>query len=75
MLAKLEEEDTDDTIVHGHITSISVLRTHRKLGIGYKLMNATHKEMQDVYDCSYVSLHVRVGNRAAIGLYRDKLNY
>ena len=31
--------------------------------------------MEKVFDCDCVSLHVRVSNRAALGLYRDKLEY
>jgi len=72
VLAKIEEESED---VHGHITSLSVLRSHRKLGIANKLMNATHKAMQEVFDAEYCSLHVRVSNRAALGLYEGKLKY
>lgn len=37
VLAKMEEEPSDG-IPHGHITSLSVMRTHRKLGIAEKLM-------------------------------------
>lgn len=31
--------------------------------------------MQEVYDAEYVSLHVRVGNRAAFSLYSSTLGY
>ena len=31
--------------------------------------------MQEVYDAEYVSLHVRVGNRAAFTLYSQTLGY
>ena len=37
VLAKMEEEPTDG-LQHGHITSISVMRTHRRLGIAERLM-------------------------------------
>ena len=37
VLAKMEEEPADG-VQHGHITSISVMRTHRRLGIAEKLM-------------------------------------
>ena len=37
VLAKMEE-DPADGIQHGHITSLSVMRTHRRLGIAEKLM-------------------------------------
>lgn len=33
------------------------------------------KEMQEVYEAEYVSLHVRVGNRAAFSLYSHTLGY
>lgn len=31
--------------------------------------------MEQVFAAKYVSLHVRVSNRAALGLYKDKLKY
>ncbi|KAJ4329703.1 N-terminal acetyltransferase A complex catalytic subunit ard1 [Ascochyta clinopodiicola] len=37
VLAKMEE-DPADGIPHGHITSLSVMRTHRRLGLAEKLM-------------------------------------
>lgn len=37
VLAKMEEEPTDG-VQHGHITSLSVMRTHRRLGLAEKLM-------------------------------------
>lgn len=37
VLAKMEEEPADG-VPHGHITSLSVMRTHRKLGLAKKLM-------------------------------------
>jgi hypothetical protein len=33
----MEEEPTDG-VQHGHITSLSVMRTHRRLGLAEKLM-------------------------------------
>jgi len=38
-------------------------------------MAAAHRDMQAVYNAKYSSLHVRVSNRAALGLYRGKLTY
>ena len=76
VMAKMEDEDLEkDEPVHGHITSISVLRSHRKLGIATKLMRASMFAMRSIYDAEYCSLHVRVGNRAAIALYRDTLAF
>ncbi len=37
LFLRREEESTE---CHGHITSLAVLRTHRKLGLATKLMNA-----------------------------------
>ncbi len=37
VLAKMEEEPADG-VQHGHITSLSVMRTHRRLGLAEKLM-------------------------------------
>lgn len=42
VLAKMEE-DPADGIQHGHITSLSVMRTHRRLGIAEKLMRQSGK--------------------------------
>ncbi|CAD8169334.1 unnamed protein product (macronuclear) [Paramecium tetraurelia] len=76
VLAKQDEEDEEGTkLEHGHITSLSVLRTHRKLGLANKVMQSTHRDMDKIFESHYVSLHVRVSNRAALGLYRDKLGY
>ena len=68
-------EGHDEKLVHGHITSISVLRTYRRLGIATKLMLAAEEAMKEAYNGDYVSLHVRVTNRAAIGLYKDVLKF
>lgn len=38
-------------------------------------MNYSHDSMRKVQSCKFVSLHVRVSNRAALGLYRDRLGY
>ena len=49
VLAKMEEEPLNG-IPHGHITSLSVMRTHRRLGLAEKLMrqsrthNRPHKD-------------------------------
>jgi ribosomal protein S18 acetylase RimI-like enzyme len=42
VLAKMEE-DPPDGVQHGHITSLSVMRTHRRLGIAEKLMRQSRK--------------------------------
>lgn len=77
VMAKMEDDEDNqkETHVHGHITSISVLRSHRKLGIATKLMKATEYAMMTIYGAEYCSLHVRVTNRAAIALYKDVLGF
>ena len=76
VLAKMEDDEgKEDFIPHGHITSISVLREYRKLGLATKLMRAAQHQMKTIYEAHYCSLHVRVSNRAAITLYKDVLGY
>ena len=60
---------------HGHITSLAVLRTHRKRGIATALMKRSQLEMATVFGAHYVSLHVRKSNRAAFRLYNSTLKY
>jgi len=72
VLAKMEDETEE---VHGHITSLAVARTHRKLGIASKLMRATIEVMKDCFSSEYVSLHVRYTNRAAFALYSSTLGF
>ncbi len=42
VLAKMEEEPVNG-IQHGHITSLSVMRTHRRLGLAEKLMRQSRE--------------------------------
>lgn len=74
VLAKMEE-DPPDGVQHGHITSLSVMRTHRRLGIAERLMRMSQRAMGEVYNADYVSLHVRMSNTAALHLYRDTLGF
>ncbi|KLO07919.1 acyl-CoA N-acyltransferase [Schizopora paradoxa] len=75
ILAKMEEEVESGEPPHGHVTSISVIRSYRRLGIAKKLMIQSQEAMAAIYKAAYVSLHVRKSNRAAIGLYRDTLGF
>ena len=74
-MAKLEDDDDKKNGIEAHVTSLSVLRTHRKLGIATKLMRASHHQMKNVFNCDSCSLRVRVTNRAAISLYNRVLGY
>lgn len=72
VLAKMED---DAVPAHGHITSLAVLRTHRKMGIATKLMHQAHARMQEAFGSTFCSLHVRYTNRAAYHLYSQTLGY
>ncbi|KAF9693738.1 hypothetical protein EKO04_008528 [Ascochyta lentis] len=74
VLAKMEE-DPADGIPHGHITSLSVMRTHRRLGLAEKLMRQSQRAMAETFNASYVSLHVRMSNIAALNLYKETLGF
>ncbi|KAF1568314.1 UNVERIFIED_CONTAM: N-alpha-acetyltransferase daf-31, partial [Eudyptes robustus] len=73
VLAKMEEDSEDEP--HGHITSLAVRREYRRLGVARLLMDQTARMMVEMYGARYVSLHVRVTNRAALHLYRDVLKF
>jgi hypothetical protein len=62
-------------VQHGHITSLSVMRTHRRLGLAEKLMRQSQRAMAETFAAHYVSLHVRMSNVAALHLYRDTLGF
>ncbi|EPY53020.1 NatA N-acetyltransferase complex catalytic subunit Ard1 [Schizosaccharomyces cryophilus OY26] len=74
VLAKMEEEPKDG-IPHGHVTSLSVMRSYRQLGLAKRLMVQSQRAMVEVYGARYMSLHVRKSNRAALHLYRDSLKF
>ena len=71
VLAKMDEDHTTT----GHITSLSVMRTHRRLGLAQKLMRQATRAMREYYQARDVSLHVRCSNEAAIGLYTGRLGF
>ncbi|MGH0170207.1 UNVERIFIED_CONTAM: hypothetical protein FKN15_060281 [Acipenser sinensis] len=54
----MTEEDPDD-VPHGHITSLAVKRSHRRLGLAQKLMDQASRAMMENFNAKYVSLHVR----------------
>jgi len=72
VLAKIDEDSEE---IRGHITSLAVLRTYRKMGLATKLMRASMKQMEETFNAEYVSLHVRVSNRAALTLYSQTLGF
>ncbi|KAI8837377.1 N-alpha-acetyltransferase 10 [Chytriomyces hyalinus] len=73
VLAKMEEEPSQAP--HGHITSLSVMRNFRRLGLAEKLMSQAQKAMVESFGAKFCSLHVRKTNRAALSLYKDTLKF
>ncbi|UYV64735.1 NAA10 [Cordylochernes scorpioides] len=73
VLAKMEEDSDDDP--HGHITSLAVKRSYRRLGLAQKLMDQSSRAMVECFHAKYVSLHVRKSNRAALHLYTNTLGF
>ncbi|XP_023711184.1 N-alpha-acetyltransferase 10-like [Cryptotermes secundus] len=69
----MEEDSEDDP--HGHITSLAVKRSHRRLGLAQKLMDQASRSMVECFNAKYVSLHVRKSNRAALNLYTNTLKF
>ncbi|VDM42152.1 unnamed protein product [Toxocara canis] len=67
-------EEFDDE-PHGHITSLAVKRSYRRLGLARKLMDQTARVMIEIYNVRFVTLHVRVTNRAALNLYENSLGF
>lgn len=49
ILGKMEEEPADG-IPHGHVTSISVLRSYRRLGLANKLMKQSRKYYPSAFE-------------------------
>lgn len=74
VLAKIDDEDKPD-LRHGHITSLAVLHTHRKLGIASRVMKASMNNMMAAHDANFCSLHVRMSNDPALHLYQDSLHF
>lgn len=74
VLAKMDDENSEDE-PHGHITSLAVKRSHRRLGIAQKLMDQASHAMVECFKAKYVSLHVRKSNRAALHLYEKTLKF
>ncbi|KAJ1785470.1 N-terminal acetyltransferase A complex catalytic subunit ard1 [Coemansia sp. RSA 2167] len=68
-------DDDPETPLDGHITSLSVLRSYRRLGLAERLMTQAQRAMAEVFGAQRVSLHVRVSNVAAFSLYKNTLKF
>lgn len=78
VLAKMEDDNPErpaDAPPAAHITSISVMRSYRRLGLAAKLLRQCLRSMRESYRAESVSLHVRKSNQAALHLYRDSLQF
>ncbi|KAJ2157625.1 N-terminal acetyltransferase A complex catalytic subunit ard1 [Coemansia sp. RSA 552] len=76
VLAKMNDDDPSVAVPEdGHITSLSVLRSYRRLGLAERLMSQAQRAMVEVFNAKYVSLHVRVSNIAAFSLYKNTLKF
>lgn len=73
VMSKMEEAPGKTR--QGHITSLAVLRTHRKMGLATKLMRCAQGDMKNTLNAEKVSLHVRKSNYAAFNLYTRALGY
>jgi peptide alpha-N-acetyltransferase len=69
------DEDAGPEDQHGHITSLAVKRSYRRLGLANMLMDQASLAMVEGFESKFCSLHVRAGNRAALHLYRDTLGF
>ncbi|KAI0465424.1 N-terminal acetyltransferase A complex catalytic subunit ard1 [Komagataella kurtzmanii] len=76
VLGKLDDDpDKPPTPITGHVTSLAVMRTYRRMGIAGKLMKQCLYALAENFKADRVSLHVRKSNRAALHLYRDSLKF
>ncbi|XP_036762341.1 N-alpha-acetyltransferase 11 [Manis pentadactyla] len=73
VLAKMEEEPGG--VPYGHITSLAVKRSYRRLGLAQKLVEQASRAMIENFSAKYMTLHVRKSNRAALHLYSNTLNF
>lgn len=58
----------------GHVVSIAIIPTYRRMGIGSRLMLRAMDALKNVYRCRNVYLEVRVSNIGAINFY-EKLGF
>ncbi|KAH7903673.1 acyl-CoA N-acyltransferase [Hygrophoropsis aurantiaca] len=69
VLARIKNSTESDGAIHGHVGSISVLRSHRRQGIARKLLTLSLRVMAEKYKTSHVTLNVRKSNAGARALY------
>ncbi|ELP84655.1 acetyltransferase complex ard1 subunit, putative [Entamoeba invadens IP1] len=69
------EDDESHPVVTGQVTSISVIRTYRKLGIATKLLRASESSMIETYGAKAMMLQVRISNTAALHMYEKTFGF
>ena len=78
VLTKMEDDNNErppDSAPAAHITSVSVMRTYRRMGIAGALLRQSLRSVRESYGAESISLHVRKSNTAALHLYRDSLKF
>eukprot|EP00949_MAST-11_sp_MAST-11-sp1_P000468 g468.t1 len=59
---------------HGHVSAVTVAPSFRRMGFAARLMKHLEDVSQDLHNCYFVDLYVRVSNKVAIDMYK-RLNY
>lgn len=65
ILAKMEEDLEEGDEPHGHVTSISVLRTYRRLGLANKLMQLSRALSSSLHQFVLICCVIRHSHRKA----------
>ncbi|KAL7718214.1 Acetyltransferase complex ard1 subunit [Entamoeba marina] len=73
-LTKIDDDEEHDVLT-GLVTSISVIRSYRRLGIATKLLRAAENSMIQSHGIRAMTLQVRSSNKPALHLYEDTLGY
>jgi len=69
LLAKVEGRDAD---WHSHISAVSVSPEFRRLGVAKLLLDHFEKVSEDSHFCWFADLYVRVSNKVAIEMYKQR---
>lgn len=75
LFAKLVYDQSGNRVINAHITSVNVLKSHRKCGIATRLMRKSLAELAKQFATQNVSLHVRKSNEGAFRLYNDIMKF
>uniref|UniRef100_A0A0K0FD38 N-terminal amino-acid N(alpha)-acetyltransferase NatA n=1 Tax=Strongyloides venezuelensis TaxID=75913 RepID=A0A0K0FD38_STRVS len=75
ILVKYEDEIGKEDKKSGHVVSLAVSRSFRRLGIAKKLIYLSCKALVDNYSANQLSLQVRISNSNAIYLYLKRMSF